>query len=249
MLTAEERAEISRQNGAKSKGPVTEEGKAKSRQNALKTGEYATEILPHLFPPHQARLFAEDPEEYKTLVEELKAFYQPNNPVALSIVKDIAAARCQIDRFQRAITMQWNVSLIAYANSAMEMPDGLLEIHSSVLAGAEIAPLISRYNREIDRLQRQISHLERRLKFIKANFENQQERTQPADPEVQQTQQPTIEIPGNEPAIYITENVPAVIEAYKNEYPGRRIVILPPDNVAKGIDDTENYGPVPRKAA
>jgi len=247
MLTAEERAQLARQNGAQSKGPVTEEGKAKSRQNALKTAEFTTEILPHLFPPHQAHLFTEDPDEYKNLLNELTGFYEPNNPVALSVVKDIAAARTQIDRFQRAITMQWNVSLIAYANSAMEMPDGLLEIHSAVLSGAEIAPLIGRYNREIDRLQRQISHLERRLKFIKANFENQQERTQPAEPEVQQNQQTITEIPGNEPTIYITENVPAVIEAYKQEFPGRRIVILPPD--APTDYDYDALGHVPRRAA
>ncbi len=43
-MTKEERAEISRKNGAKSKGPISEKGKAKSSRNAITHGAYATLI-------------------------------------------------------------------------------------------------------------------------------------------------------------------------------------------------------------
>ena len=45
-ITAEERAEINRQNAQKSTGPRTDEGKAASRGNSLKHGLTATTIAP-----------------------------------------------------------------------------------------------------------------------------------------------------------------------------------------------------------
>jgi len=44
-LTPEQRAEISRRNGAKGKGPVTDAGKERSKFNALKHGRYAATII------------------------------------------------------------------------------------------------------------------------------------------------------------------------------------------------------------
>ena len=51
----------------------------------------------------------------------------------------------------------------------------------------------------------------------------------------------------NEPIIYITENTPRVIEAYRAQYPNHKIVVLPPDNVAKGIEEPDDMPPAPRK--
>ena len=44
-LTKAQRAEVSRQNGRKSRGPKTDEGKRRSRTNAVKHGMRA-EVLP-----------------------------------------------------------------------------------------------------------------------------------------------------------------------------------------------------------
>ena len=60
------RAEASRKNGAKSRGPKTDEGKARSAQNALKHGMRAQKYL--VLPDEDAAEFA---ELEAALVEEL----------------------------------------------------------------------------------------------------------------------------------------------------------------------------------
>ena len=70
-LTAAERAAISRQNGQKSRGPASPEGKARSRFNALKHGLKAQlPILP-----------GEDPEEYQGRLQAWIADLKPQNDI------------------------------------------------------------------------------------------------------------------------------------------------------------------------
>ncbi len=47
MITPEEKAKIARENGAKSKGPATQEGTDRSRANGLKTGTRYPVIRPY----------------------------------------------------------------------------------------------------------------------------------------------------------------------------------------------------------
>ena len=84
-MSKDEKARIARENGAKSKGPKTEEGKAKSSQNARKPDIDREEKLARFFPPHSAILCHEEKSEYADLVDELIAIYRPCNQVALAI--------------------------------------------------------------------------------------------------------------------------------------------------------------------
>lgn len=68
-MSKEERAEISRTNGAKSKGPKTEAGKERSSRNALKHGERATKHS-DFAPPHDAVLCTDDRQEFAERVTE-----------------------------------------------------------------------------------------------------------------------------------------------------------------------------------
>jgi hypothetical protein len=91
-LTPEQRAEISRQNGMKSRGPVTDEGKAVSRRNALKHGLRA-EVLP---------LPTEDPEVIQARADAWNTYYQPQSPVAQHLVTQCVQATLLADRVHRA---------------------------------------------------------------------------------------------------------------------------------------------------
>ena len=62
MSSRKDRAKIARENGAKSQGPITEEGKAASSQNANKSEEYA-----QILSPHHAVLCNEDRAAYNGL--------------------------------------------------------------------------------------------------------------------------------------------------------------------------------------
>ena len=62
-----------------------------------------------------------------------------------------------------------------------------------------------------------------------------------------QNPQPTETAPLTEPPIYITENSPEVIKAYKLQYPNREIIVLPPDDVAKGFNLEDDMPLAPRR--
>ena len=238
-----DRAQIARENGAKSKGPITEEGKARSSRNALKSGEFATKL--ELFvPPHSAVLCNEDRQAYASLVDDLLDIYQPVNSLALSIVQSIAIARWEISRLRVCISSLWNFALIDHAQKPCPVVDELAEVHSLARAAVDLCSTrgpVRQINRQIDQLELRIARLERRLQFVHANFPSQGKRTQPEEPTIVENTELT------EPPVYITENKPSVIEAYKRQFPGRRIVILNPDNVAKGIDIDDDMPTAPRK--
>jgi hypothetical protein len=87
-LTPEQRAENSRRNGAKSKGPVTPEGKARSSKNAITHGIYAGNVITG----------SEDPEAYLRLLDDCLVHFRPADDYERSLVVEIADARWRISR-------------------------------------------------------------------------------------------------------------------------------------------------------
>jgi len=243
--TPEDRARIARENGAKSKGPKTPEGKVRSSMNGIKHGLYSQKFA-HL-NPHLAITCQENEEGFDTLMAELFRAYNPVGTIAETIVRDIAMARWQIDRHHMSLTMSWNVAYDEAARRplAIDTEVALVELTARTATALFSGPAIAaRINREIARLHRLIANLHRELRFVQKNF--------PAP--VEPTER-TVEIneanpvpADSEPPIVITEADPIVIAAYQNQFPGRRILVLPPDNVAKGIDDEDDDGPqIPRR--
>jgi hypothetical protein len=255
-MTKEERAEISRKNGAKSKGPTTTKGKARVSRNALKHGEYAKKLA-HFINPHEVVLGHENRQEFVSLMDELIAIYQPYNQAALDILHDMAAARFQMDRLHRATVMQWNQALLTAGRVPNTVNPELREIEVMNAALVDLlsgSSILSKINRELSRLQTFISRCQRQIQFIHNNFPNAAPvQTQPdEDADVENTEvtnedpEPDEEIkPEDQPPIFVTENIPHVIAAYKREFPGRKIVILP-ENPMPDYDDMPR---APRKAA
>ena len=124
MLSKEEKARIARENGAKSQGPKTQEGKDRSRANSLKHGDRAT-TLRHLAQPHPAILCNEDSQAFFQLFHNLIKFYQPIGQVPLDIVREIAIARHELTRAQLLKAATWNRALIGedakYVNLTEEL--------------------------------------------------------------------------------------------------------------------------------
>jgi hypothetical protein len=86
--------EASRQNGAKSKGPATEQGKARSSQNALKHGLSAHKIVV---------LENESEEEWESFKASFVAKFRPRDFVEEQLVLEMAVNRW---RLQRSWAMQ-----------------------------------------------------------------------------------------------------------------------------------------------
>lgn len=86
--------EASKKNGAKSKGPVTEEGKARSSRNATRHGLAAHKIIV---------LDGESEEEWQDFHHAYIVKFQPRDPVEEHLVLEMAANRW---RLQRAWALQ-----------------------------------------------------------------------------------------------------------------------------------------------
>src|SRR5437870_3848441 len=78
----ERKAEQARINGAKSKGPITEAGKAISSGNAVKHGFAATRNIV---------LAVEDEEEFLRHLERTRACYKPRDYVEQTYVEQLAS--------------------------------------------------------------------------------------------------------------------------------------------------------------
>src|SRR3954454_8512164 len=91
-LTPEERAEVSRRNGAKSRGPKTEAGRAASSRNSTRHGMRAKVLV----------MANEDPEVVAARVAAWEEHYRPQSPAAQHLVNQCVAATLLSDRCQLA---------------------------------------------------------------------------------------------------------------------------------------------------
>ena len=78
----------SRANGARSQGPVSIDGKARSSQNAVRHGLTAKTVV----------LNNEDPAQFKILCENLSNDYQPQTEDEHELVSQLAGARWKLRR-------------------------------------------------------------------------------------------------------------------------------------------------------
>ena len=84
------KAAAARINGAKSNGPITEEGKAASSQNSLKHGLTSNRVvLPH-----------ESQDAYDKLEASLRNRFKPADELENELVQEMAAARWRLRRIE-----------------------------------------------------------------------------------------------------------------------------------------------------
>ena len=89
-MPTDKQIQASRKNGAKSNGPVTGEGKAKSANNARRHGLSSNS--------HVVVLSNEDRGLYKEMLQSFYDTFQPANAVEMDLVQQIAASSWRIRR-------------------------------------------------------------------------------------------------------------------------------------------------------
>lgn len=111
-----ERARISRVNGAKSRGPKTTEGKARSSLNAIKHGGYATNAVV---------LSNEDPNAFESLVARYVQRIQPADSIEYNLVRQLASFDWRLARVlamdARLLDHELDVQLPALAAAEQEI--------------------------------------------------------------------------------------------------------------------------------
>jgi len=89
-MSSRKKSDSARINGAKSKGPVTPEGRARSSQNALRHGlSAAVVVLPH-----------EDRNQFEQLRDSYMESFQPVDQPQHDLIETMAAARWRLNRLQ-----------------------------------------------------------------------------------------------------------------------------------------------------
>jgi hypothetical protein len=131
------RAEASRRNGAKSRGPKTPEGKARASQNALKHGLRAQK---HMLLP------GESTAEYQRLEAALLEELAPEGALQAVLARRVVAAAWRLERVERieAEVFAWNLlggggrslglALIRDCNGGARAFDTLLRYRGGTLA-------------------------------------------------------------------------------------------------------------------
>jgi hypothetical protein len=95
---SEKQIQASRENGARSKGPSTPEGRARSAWNAVKHGFTAKKLIP-----------GEDPQVYYHELAHWQADYRPATAAALILTEECARASVHLRRIAR-----WHDAMIDY---------------------------------------------------------------------------------------------------------------------------------------
>ncbi|MFN0104158.1 MAG: hypothetical protein ACKV2U_18995 [Bryobacteraceae bacterium] len=168
-MTPEELAEIARRNGAKSKGPVTSQGKRNSSRNAITYGRH-TDKLKFFIPPHDACAANESRQAFYNLLDMHVEHYRPYNEVGYNVIREIAVATWQIQRLSAIQTGLINRELARLSGTPLPASDPVSQATgvTHVLFGETF--IVPRLTREIDRLHRRVTQLERRYVFNRIRF-------------------------------------------------------------------------------
>ncbi len=176
-MSSQRRIEASRANGARSRGPVSAEGKERSAKNALRHGLLAGTVV----------LENEDGEEFQESLAALVVRFQPADPVELGLVEEMAAAQWRKRRSWAIETSMMNTA--CHAARSTDPVERITQAFTALASGPELA-LLHRYETRQTRMyQRALQNLmalrkEKAPNEPNPNFEHGLEIDEPpADPE------------------------------------------------------------------
>jgi hypothetical protein len=183
------KAEAARANGAKSRGPATPEGRAKSSRNSLRHGLSAKSIL----------LPAESHEQFQLLLDAHIQQFHPANPVEMDLVEAMAVARWRLRRIWAIETSLLGHELERRAEDMneeftdMSAEDRLAWVFQKVADNNQSLSLLARYegnlNRAFDRAFKQ-------LNLLKAQRQNEPKVGPASRPDVNELHWPKQQVRG-----------------------------------------------------
>ena len=147
-MASQAQIEANRRNGAKSRGPITPEGKQKSSNNALKHGRRAEKTLV---------LSNESEDKFKDLHQACQAHFHPANDFEDELVYEIAVARWRLRRTWTIETNLLDTEMVRQDTELRERYAGLDEgtrlaaAFSSLADSGSALTLIPRYETALRR--------------------------------------------------------------------------------------------------
>jgi hypothetical protein len=176
MQTPEQKASTSRANGAKSRGPITPAGKAKSARNALRHGLSARRVT----------LPEESEPAFRAFLQSYLDRFEPRDPVELELVHSMAVTRWRLRRCTLIDTNMFSNTLARSRDEAdsyldnMDDDERLAWTFKVMSDRTQCINLLVRYEgmltRAYDRALRQLQEIRRAAKTPTP------ERTQLSDP-------------------------------------------------------------------
>ena len=148
MSKQNRRADAARINGPLSKGPKTDEGRAKSSQNSIKHGLSSNKLFV---------LSNEDPAEYDAMLADLVKMFRPANSIEMNLVTEMAGARWRLQRIWSIETATMNDRMKNQRDQFSHLCKGAGEDMRQALAFKSLAdnsqclPLLRRYEKDLQR--------------------------------------------------------------------------------------------------
>jgi hypothetical protein len=157
-MSSQRKIESARANGARSRGPVTAEGKQRSARNAVRHGLLAKTVV----------LADEDPEAFRALVDSFVSRLVPEDEIELALIEQMAAA---FWRQTRSSAIENKIIDNAAATAASSGPvERLAHAFTTLATGPELT-LMHRYETRQNRMfQRALANL---LLLRKENLRNE----------------------------------------------------------------------------
>lgn len=211
-MSTNRKAEAARRNGAKSHGPATPEGKARSCRNAVTHGLNSKLIV----------LSTEDSAEFEQLKAEYWDYYKPVSHPECDLVNDIVAARWRLNRLLGLETAAMDVVMEDMRDYVDGRTNPVDETGRAYLAFSKLSnngAVLSQFARYESRLRRTIEKATAELRRLA------RERAE-AEPEIPAVEPPPV------PSSEKWQNEPTVAQPSPNQSPGKLIVLSPPSSGA-----------------
>ena len=139
--------ESARANGARSHGPVTPEGRARSSKSALKHGLASTAVV----------LSNESESDFEKLLESYLAQFDPQSEIEASLVEQLVAARWRMERVWAIETSLLDLEMMEQEDAVDQKYESIDEVARTALAfralcdNSRALNLLSRYESQFRR--------------------------------------------------------------------------------------------------